>query len=78
MGADCDRGDAGNVDDRKLGARRHDLFQQAFHDVLRPRTVERADDRQGEDVFPEVNVTGVDSSSSSCPWRLMIASRPFW
>src|SRR5271155_322336 len=48
-----DRWHPGNVDDRDLGARGDDLFEQVFHDGLGARAVERADQRQGKDALPQ-------------------------
>ena len=53
-------------------------LQQALHHHLRAVAVERADERQGEDVLPQLRPPGVDSSSSSCCWRTITSSRPFW
>ena len=46
---------AGDVEDRDLGARLDDLLQQRLHDDLRPRGVEGADHRQGEDAVPQLH-----------------------
>ena len=72
-----DRRHAGDVDDGDLGTGSDDALQQAFHDDLGPRAVERADQRQRQDAVPELT-TGVDSSSSSCCWRPINSSRVRW
>ena len=46
---------AGDVDDRDAGAGVDDLLEQALHHDLRPRAVERADQRQREDAVPELD-----------------------
>ena len=48
----------GDVDNRDLGARSHDLFQQALHDDLCALAVERADQRQRQNAFPEPDHRG--------------------
>src|SRR5665213_349231 len=48
-----DRRHAGNVDDGDLGAFGDDRLEQIFHHDLGPLAVERTDDRQGEDAFPQ-------------------------
>ena len=44
---------AGNVDDRDFGSGLDDPLEQALHDDLGARTVERAYERQREDSIPQ-------------------------
>src|SRR5690606_760615 len=50
-----DGGHSSDVDDRDFGAVVDDALQQALHDDLRTRTVERSDERQGEHAVPELD-----------------------
>ena len=49
---------AGNVDDGNRRASLHDPLQQTFHHYLGARTIERADEWQGENPFPEFHYRG--------------------
>ena len=53
-----DRGHAGDVDDRVLGAGVDQRLQQLLHDDLGARRVERADQRHGDDALPELDHRG--------------------
>jgi hypothetical protein len=54
-GQRVDRRHAGDVDDRHFCALLHDRLQQVLHHHLRALAVERADQRQCEDAFPQLD-----------------------
>ncbi len=49
------RGNTRDVDNCELGIGRDNRLQQVFHHNLRPRAIERADDRQCKDSIPKLH-----------------------
>src|SRR5262249_42169173 len=66
-----DGGHPGDVDDRDARAGLDDLLEQALHDDLRPRAVERTDQRKPEDAVPQL-----DDGSRQLEHLLLLAADP--
>ena len=71
-----DGGHARDVENGDLRAGVDDSLEQVFHDHLRAGAVERADQRQRQDAFPQSD-DRVESSSMSCCCRAMMSFRLF-